>query len=80
MIPKDKAIDLVNKIYNHNLESFVDENGLWEHRRIISYELAKDYALIAVDEIIYSQNTRCMECGGGDIDFWKKVKKEIEKL
>ena len=70
MTPKEKAKELVDK-YNK------DEKLYWE----LSYDMAKQCALIAVDEII---NANPYEVSKTDmdstIDYWKEVKKEIEAL
>jgi hypothetical protein len=61
MMPKDKAIELVNKFSTVGLQQ--REEGI-------------ACALIAVDEILqeyWSHNTERR-------DWWKQVKKEIEKL
>jgi hypothetical protein len=71
MSPKEKAISLVDKFldldnYNNlNLDLFCDECGM-------SNEAAKICALIAVDEIIHEVYD--------DLEWWKEVKNEIEKL
>ena len=73
MTPKDKAIELYNKFYNtsshpHHIESRKDN--------------AKQYTLIAVDEILLIAPMMHME-GFGNLtirEYYKKVKQEIEKL
>lgn len=60
MKPKEKAEELVSKMCLNNC---TDEN----------IEIAKQCALIAVDEIINY-------CCGDDVLFLHKVKQEIEKL
>ena len=64
MTPKEKAIELVNKL---TLSSNA-QNGSW-----MCEDLAKQCALIAVDEI-YSNNT-----DESRNDYWIEVKQEIEK-
>jgi hypothetical protein len=72
MTPKEKAIELYNKFYNtsshpHHVESRKNN--------------AKQYTLIAVDEIIKAvdnpDETYLMK---DDVNYWKEVKKEIELL
>lgn len=60
MIPKEKAKELVYKM-SLNVEGFG-----WE-------EMAKQCALIAVDELI-------KEVNHSDVGYWYDVKQEIEKL
>jgi hypothetical protein len=82
MTPKEKAEELVNKY------------SIWCWNEVVcDYEIAKQCALIAVDEIINSRND---DRGFDDtlssvsneyytlhpmyFTYWKEVKKEIEKL
>ena len=68
MTPKEKAIELYNKMYDYSL--FEEE--------------AKRCALIAVDEILNGyefdsldiEHKRIMD----NINYWDKVKQEIENL
>jgi len=65
--PKEKAIELVKKYVEFKIDG---------QHRIFGIELSKQCALIAVDEILqeyWSHNTERR-------DWWKQVKKEIEKL
>jgi len=66
MTPKEKAIELYNT-YEVLCRDFT--------RGVSIEEFAKQCALIAVDEII---NT--LLYGYNLIEYWKEVKKEIEKL
>ena len=75
MTPKEKAQELMLKYYNRI-----------EHKLSIDYvghdwDISKQCALIAVDEIIESNP---YEWDGEDlnstIDYWEKVKKDIEAL
>ena len=71
MTPKEKAIELVNKFM-----SYADSNHYG------SIASAKQCALIAVDEILLIAPMMHME-GFGNLtirEYYKKVKKEIEKL
>ena len=70
MSPKEKAKELVDKIFNQ-LKSWGNP----------SYENAKQGALIVVDEIIkallpFEYGLECV----AKIEFWNNVKQEIEKL
>ncbi len=68
MEPKDKAEELVNKFYE--IENNSDYFG-------VNWKIAKQCALIAVDEIINECGDRCLfsKC-----DYWQEVKQEIEIL
>jgi hypothetical protein len=70
MTPKEKAKELVLSYYNVNGETNYDG---------ISWGMAKQCALIAVDEII-----NCTKNGLGvtvySKEYWEEVKKEIEEL
>jgi hypothetical protein len=69
MTPKEKAEDLVNKMYN---QIQPDELGK-------DYNSAKQCALIAVDELIIEKNK--WENGSFYTSkYWDYVKQEIEKL
>jgi hypothetical protein len=65
MTPKEKAEELVDKF-------FKDERLYW----VLSYNQAKQCALIAVDEIL----KRNEPIQGHFWDYWEEVKQEIEKL
>ena len=67
MTPKEKAIELVNKL---TLSSNA-QDGSW-----MCEDLAKQCALIAVDEIL-NQFTWKPSSG---TSYWQEVKTEIEKL
>lgn len=76
MTPKEKAQELVDKIYFSRRykdgEDYIAEQA-WIH--------AKECALIAVDEVIYILNV--LPYGMeylSHIDYWEGVKQEIEKL
>ncbi len=70
MEPKDKAKELVEKMFNVDLDC---EN----EAMCMLYPHAIRCALIAVDEIINECGDRCLfsKC-----DYWQDVKTEIEKL
>jgi hypothetical protein len=69
MEPKEKAEQLVNKMFN------------WiEGGSVIEYESARECALIAVDEIL---NMGIMAQSGEwnmAKEYWQEVKQEIENL
>ena len=74
MTPKEKAEELTNKMFYHYGDDFY-----------FSYETAKEYALIAVNEQIDNAEI----CLGrfrtkNDMievrDYWRQVRNEIEKL
>jgi hypothetical protein len=67
MTPKDKAIRLVD-FYRIILINEDTECG----EEILCTVIAKKFALIAVDEIIHEVYD--------DIEWWKEVKHEIQKL
>ena len=74
MTPKEKAIELVNKYMNINKVKLSDYS-------VIYTPTAKQCALIAVDEVMYSLSVipYGMEYLS-KIDYWQEVKQEIEKL
>jgi len=71
MTPKEKAEELVNKMWVYALPN---ANGSWKN--------AKQCALIAVDEILSDYKNYLLhentEYKG--LMYWKEVKQEIEKL
>jgi len=68
MTPKEKANELVSKFVSISLSQYVD---LVDGIRI---RLAKECALIAVDEIFRNNTDESKH------DYWINVKEEIEKL
>ena len=76
MTPKEKAIDLVEKIGNIKLYIDIEPRNIEGNIKYFDKDLAKQCALIAVDEIMeehYPQDIkRC--------DYWQKVKQEIQNL
>lgn len=70
MIPKDKAIELVNRFI------FIDDGSKFQLITIEDEKKAISCALIAVDEImdlIYNLDS-------GEIYYWESVKREIYNL
>ncbi len=70
MEPKDKAKELVEKMFNVDLDC---EN----EAMCMLYPHAIRCALIAVDEII--EQSKDANFGGFEL-YWQEVKREIEKL
>jgi hypothetical protein len=72
MTPKEKAQELVNKMYNVDAIDYFD--GL-----SMQHKYAIRCALISVDEILnhHSQEQSLYRI---DTYYWQQVKKEIEKL
>jgi hypothetical protein len=70
MTPKEKAIEIYTKMFNQIFAYYATDR------------LAKDCAILAVNEIINSNphsnplNTEVYST----MDWWQEVKKEIEKL
>ena len=65
MIPKEKAKELVDK--------YLDIDSKYEY---LSYSMAKQCALIAVDEIL----SLCWNGNMVAMEYWQKVKQEIEEI
>lgn len=78
MSPKEKALDIVKQMFykiseasgNKRLKDLSIKKNRQEFEAIES--LSKQCALIAVDEIIHEVYD--------DLEWWKEVKQEIEKL
>jgi hypothetical protein len=68
--PKEKAEELTRDMHSVNVTN-PSEYGM-------EWNMAKQCALIAVDEIIESVNDE--HVSDIFIDFWEQVKNEIEKL
>ena len=78
MKPKEKAKALFDKYFLLH-ESSTDENGVWIVSAL-NKGLAKQCALIAVDEILSINNERWYQLTGSKENYYKEVKTEIEKL
>jgi hypothetical protein len=74
MTPKEKAIELITR-FQHPLSEESDTDCL-------HIEVAKEFALIAVDEIINTGPLKMIDWGEiiSDKPYWQEVKQEIEKL
>ena len=72
MTPKDKAEQLVNKFYRI----------MPLDKMTINFDLAKNCALIAVDEVLEATKRYDYTLGPKPSynDYWLKVKYQIEKL
>jgi len=64
MTAKDKAIELVDKMYSISGQQ----------------RFSKAYASIAVDEVIQAINNDCMLYKQAKRGFWQEAKSEIDKL
>jgi hypothetical protein len=74
MTPKEKAKDLIDKMYGYELDYMTDSQ-------------AKQCALIAVDELIEAtsmryefRNGEIVEVGRKPLQYWLDVKNEINNL
>ena len=74
MTPKEKAIHLVKRY--SCLHHGIDENLL---ENVVVSDYAIESALIAVDEILNKKNF-LISIPLKDIEYWNKVKNEIEKM
>jgi len=72
MIAEQKAKDLVEKMYVKYEPKIEDKGGIYYFN--MSFDIAKQCALIAVDEIIEAVGNN------SESHIWIKVKQEIEKL
>ena len=78
MTPKEKAIELTNKMHNTKhcgIDHFPNKN--YCDCSEINFFQAKQCALIAVDEIL---NEKLPEFNQIKIDFWLDVRNEINNL
>jgi hypothetical protein len=75
MTPKEKAKELFIKYRNIIIDDVLDKKPIYF---IMSDKMAKECALIAVDEIL-SANAVWYE-NSIPYNYWQKVKTEIEKL
>lgn len=72
MTPEEKAEKLV-WIYYHKIEHTISD----EYAKV-DWEIAKQCALIAVDEVLNFIHTDAFSYTNEE--YWQQVKKEIEKL
>ena len=80
MTAKEKANELVERfmLYSVVKTEISKEMMQYEYNYKIKRELAKDCAIIAVDEIIKSNPYSAV--GNSTSKFWQEVKSELEKL
>lgn len=77
MTAKDKAFELYKMYNNLIVEQVIEMKPTY---LLMTHEMAKKSALIAVNEILKEKNgCSKYECYGQDIN-WKEVKREIENL
>jgi len=77
MTPKDKAFELYKMYNNLIVEQVIEMKPTY---LLMTHEMAKKSALMAVNEILKEKNgCSKYECYGQNIN-WNKVKQEIEKL
>jgi hypothetical protein len=74
MTPKEKAKELIHYYIKELLSAKHSINGF------VINDLAKQCALIAVDEIINDYNTFPNSFKSKHTSYWEEVKNEIEKL
>jgi hypothetical protein len=72
MTPKEKAQELVSKF-----KELPQEGTLMFY---LAFEISKQCALIAVDEILSTLYDYHYDSESGAYEFWQEVKTEIEKL
>ena len=74
MTPKEKAQELVNKMFF----SIVDRKNV---RTLTDYwDEAKQCSLICVDEAVNICYLEGYDEEDGEVDYWQQVKQEIQKL
>jgi hypothetical protein len=77
MTAKDKAFELYKMYNNLIVEQVIEMKPTY---LLMTHEMAKKSALIAVNEILKEKNgCSKYECYGQDIN-WNKVKQEIQNL
>ena len=75
MTPKDKAVELVWKYY-HNIEHTISDEYASK-----DWEIAKQCAIIAVDEILNIYQIKNAAFEFYELrNYWQDVKQELEKL
>lgn len=72
MTPKEKAIELRDKMY-------LKIPAVYDPTNLPHFPIAKEMALIAVNEILNNYYKNHFQTGK-KIDYWIEVKQEIEKL
>jgi len=82
MEAKDKAKELFNKFKAIKIIFFETESGQTkEASSVVTDELAKQCAIIAVDEILsFEVSCKIQDCYVNDYrEYWKEVKKELKQ-
>jgi hypothetical protein len=84
MTPKEKAIELVSKMYNveGGGTGIVEKSNSYFPNGCVHWYDSKKYALIVVDEIIktYTNKDKTYWLLEEEVDYWQQVKSEIEAL
>ena len=78
MTPKEKAIELVNKM-GISVSYGINYTG-GDDIPMYKNQYAKECALIAVDEIIKEVDWHDFETPNKVLNYWTQVKQEIEKF
>jgi hypothetical protein len=76
MTPKEKAEELYNKYLILIVDDIIDMKIIYG---TLTHKLAKQSALISVDEVLNNYYKNHFQTGK-KIDYWQEVKKEIELL
>lgn len=71
MNPKDKAKELVDKMYMLD-----DPSGNYP----MCFDIAKESALVAVDEMLKHMSFHFGQISLSTLEYWNQVKQEIQKL
>jgi hypothetical protein len=85
---KEKAQELYNKFWILTPQPFIERVEYYNESKLIFNDWDKDWtnkyakqcALIAVDEILFALKYDMNEPTSGSINYWTKVKQEIENL
>ena len=77
MTPKEKAEELVEKMYVKYEPKIEDKGGIYYFN--MSFDIAKQCAIIAVDEIIEALSFHSWQ-NRNEIEYYEEVKHEIQKL
>jgi hypothetical protein len=77
MTPKEKAEELVEKMYVKYEPKIEDKGGIYYFN--MSFDIAKQCAIIAVDEIIEALSFHSWQ-NRNEIEYYEEIKHEIQKL
>lgn len=75
MTPKSKAEELVNKYRIILMQSGTDAG-----EEILCTTIAKQCALVSIDEVLFALKYDMNDPTSGSIRYWNEVKQEIEQL